>query len=308
MKRITRLLTMALAACILAAAIPTTGLSAEVDQQVGYSARAILPENQLEGMTGYFNLLTPPESSQIIEVEVSNHLPEPARISVSVTNAGTSPNGLITYAGTERSGNTSFQNLKDLVTFRDDMLRTGPEEAVLALEGTDIILAPNATVKLPFEVTMPGENLSGQVLGGIVLIRLPEEEPGASAMAIHSQYSYAIAVQLQAEEVQHAAPSFSLHSVEMTTVAGLDALQVNLHNDAPLVITGASLHVQVYAAGETNPVFEVTKDRLAMAPGSAMPFTNILPDGVTLEPGEYTVNTEIVFGGEAWNMSAMLSV
>ena len=310
MKRITRLLTLALAACILAAAIPTTGLSAEVDQQVGYSARAILPENQLEGVTGYFKLLTPSESSQIIEVEVSNHLAEPARISVAVTNAGTSPNGMITYAGTEQPGGAPLLNLKDLVSLRNDLLMVGPEEAIIALEGSEIILAPNVTVRLPFEVTVPHEKLLGQVLGGIVLIRLPMEEESteASTMAIHSQYSYAIAVQLQAEEQQRNAPSFSLHGAVMTAVAGLDALQVNLHNDAPLVITGASLQVQVFAAGEATPAFEVSKDRIAMAPGSSMPFTSVLPDDLKLEPGEYTVKTEIVFDGEVWSENTTLSV
>lgn len=302
---------VALAACMLLAAIPAPGLAEQPELQVGYSARAILPEQQIPGVTGYFNLLMGPESRQMIEVEVTNHLPRPVRISVAVTNAGTSPNGLITYMGTEASGDAARLNLEDLVTFRDDLLTVGPEEAILALDGLEMILAPNVTVKLPFEVAVADEDILGQVLGGIVLLRLPfeeEETAEVSAMAIRSQYSYAIAVQLQSKLEPDIAPHFSLQWAGMTAVAGLDAVQVTLRNEAPLVITGANLRVQVFAAGEDTPILDVTKERVAMAPGSAMPFTSVWPEGVKLEPGEYTVTVDMAYDGETWHQSTVLSV
>lgn len=300
-----RLLAALLLAALLCAMALPMAAAEDVMHPVGYTARAILPDSQLDSDAGYFNLLALPEQPQVLHVEVTNHLDEPITILVEVGDATTNQNGLIAYSGGARQEN----GLSSYLTLREEDLAIGPEEGILARDGMRFTLAPHATVRFPFDLLVP-DALVGQVLGGIVLSRI-EEAPAADAgasMAIRSVYSYAIAVQLQSEEAPQVTPDFTLLSAEPSSVAGLDALATTLRNGAPVVAAGASLDLRVIAEGADTPLLDIEGVRVSMAPLSTMAFTRALPDGVALAPGRYTVYVDIALNGTQWSMQIPMDI
>lgn len=287
----------------LCIAVPALGEDMAASDPVGFTVKAILPENQL-GDGGYFQLLVNPGVRQVIEVEIANHRDTPLIVDISVHDASTNANGLIAYG--EDAASKQSPSVSSMTALRLDML--AGNEGLLSSEDNMITIAPGAVVRVPLEITMTDVPLVGQLLGGIVVTKLDDEQPGEGSFAVRSLYSYAIALQLQSEQDPAIAPSFSFASAQPGNIAGWNALVVTIENNAPLVVTGAQLSLRVYRQGETEPVMEAEKERIAMAPHTAMPYTLALPEGVTLAPGAYTVQIDWTYNGQTTPMEAVMQI
>lgn len=298
-KRNTFVAILALAVC-LCAALPSLGSAEEATHPVGFTAKAILPDNQL-GNGSYFNLLIGPSKQQTIEVQLDNHLSEPLTVSIAVYDAHTNQNGLIAYTGevADASGAKPWA-----------VSAIATPLGVPAADGTlRITLGPLESIRLPIALATPDMPLDGQTLGGIVITKVEsaaEQENGA--FAVRSTYSYAIALQLQSTQVLDTQPEVALLSAAKTSVVGWDALSVAIENRSPLVISGASIHLLVYPQGSEQPVLDITNTKVSMAPSSIMPYTAMLPEGKTLAPGQYTAQVDWTYGGETTTLEINFTI
>lgn len=278
--------------------------AAEAFDAVGYTVRAIRPQNQLDD-SGYFNLLMQPGQRQIVEVEVCNNLPAPLKLSIEIHGAYTNQNGLIAYASGDDTGRTAAVPFEALASILEHRVEVGDGHDVLAVEDGVWTLAPHAVVRIPVEIVMPKEPPDGQLLGGIVLSRMEDAQQAQTAsFAVRSVYSYVIAIQLQSEPSLDIAPVFSIVRVEPDRVAGWDTLTVSIWNEAPIVITGAQLRVRIYADGVDAPLVDVTRERISMAPSSILPYSVTLPEGKLPPPATYAAQVELTYGGHTVSMRA----
>lgn len=297
-----------LAAVLCLPAIAPAALASEAYHAIGFVAHAIHPDNQIDD-SGYYNLLMEPGQAQTIEVEVVNQLDEAIDVSITLSNATSNPNGLISYVPGDTRDESLLVGLTDIASIRTDLLQHGPKEDILLIEGNVLTIAPGRTIRVPIALQMPAESLAGQMLGGVTVSRIrPRSEAQETTLEIHSVYSYALAIQLQ-ERIDHGiAPAFSLLSADIATVAGWDALVVNVYNPVPLVIAGAQLSIVVEDSAGSTPVLAHEVERFAMAPNSVMPYTIVFADGEPLPSGEYTVNVTLVYDGTPWSMRTTLAV
>lgn len=270
--------------------VPATVHGEAADNPVGFSVKAILPENQ-QNDVAYFDLTVDPSIKQTVEIEITNQLDAPLTVDIAIQDAETNPNGLITYtqpAGEKGSAGDSAPRLTSFARVRMDWLTPGDEQGIESIEGNRIVLMPRRTVRVPIELSLPDQPIAGQILGGIVVTRVEEDDAqSASAFAVRSVYSYAIALALSSGETSGIDPSVSLGSVAPSNIAGWPSLTVEIHNDAPLIITGASMRLRLYAKDAPEALIDETKERVSLAPLSTFPYALLLPDEKKLGPGEY---------------------
>lgn len=284
----------------LAVGAPQGALAEEL--VLGFTVRAILPENQLDSQS-YFQLLTPPGHSQTLWLEVRNQLPESMTLRIQVTGASSGAYGVIVYEGGAQEG------LPQWLRLAQEEIVVGDDQAVLALEEECLVLAPFATVQLPFALAMPEQPVEGHILGGIVVTKLDEEERLETvSFAVGSVYSYAIAVQLQSERQPSVTPTFVLERVSLEKQAGFPVLVATLRNDAPLVVAGSTLRLQLFAEQEDTSLLDTGAQRFAMAPLTTMHYTISLPMALHLAPGDYRVLVEITFQGGQYTFDTTLRV
>lgn len=301
-----------LALCALSLALPFSfsrlaAAQAEAIPSPGFTVDAILPENQMEAQA-YFSLLMEPDQNQRLWVQVNNHMDEPLHIRFDITGAQTSSNGFITY---EPAVSSNALSLVDLLTFDASALQVGPGEAVTHLDGRHMTLAPQASVRLPFLLAMPHEALTGQVLGGILVTK--EDDPAAggdNGFQIKSEFSYVLAMQLQSERKQDAiAPSFSFGGVTVTQLAGFPNVSISITNDMPLVVTNASLLVEIYDDHSgAEPTFRQEAERISMAPLSTMAYALPLQGSNAFPPGAYRARITFVHQGEPYAFEGTFTI
>lgn len=285
----------------------SSGVGESTANPVGFTVKAILTGAQRRDVS-YFDLIVAPATEHTIEIEVQNHLSEPLTLEITLNDATSNSNGLISYneAADEKAEADGFAALADMAL---ETLPVGEGEAILAVQENRIVLAAGASARIPVVITAPDEPIDGQLLGGIVVTRIDEDESeGASAMAVKSVYSYALAVQLQSDAQVDVEPAFSLNAVEASSIAGWPGLTVSIKNEAPLVVTGARMRLRLYAVGEGAPLLDEVRGPISMAPRSVLPYALVLPDGLTLAPGDYRLVVDWTYDDHTREMEAVFSV
>lgn len=291
--RLHTMLLMALCLCLL---LPAGFAGAS---RVGFTARAVLPENQLSD-SGYFNLLMQPGQRQIIEVEIINHENQLLAVSVEMNGAHTNQNGLIAYTKQETGELTPFEQIPGLATILFEGLNA---------QENRLVIDPFGIVRVPIEIAMPEQPLEGQLLGGIVITKIEEKPTDTDAsFAIRSLYSYAFALQLQTSTKPSFTPEFRLLSVTPATIAGWDAITVSIENLKSIVVAGANLRMRIYVESMDNVLLEMDDQRVSIAPNTILPYTVSLPESTSLMPGVYTVIVEMTYNGIMTSMQAEMVV
>lgn len=295
----------------LAMLAPAPGLAEEPGNPVGFSVRAVLPENQLSDVA-YFDLILGPSEEQTVEIEIENHLNEPLTLDIALHDASTNPNGLIRYAPDPDAaveGARAAQWITSIAGIRLDLLASGDGDAVLSVDGNRIVLAAYATVRVPITISTPKQRIVGQLLGGIVVTRVDADDEGkAAAFAVRSVYNYAIALALQAGDTTGIKPSVILDFASPSSVAGWPSLTVAIRNDEPLIIVNARMTLRVYPQGEADALLQETKERIGMAPHSTLHYALMLPDGMPLPPGDYRLVLEWEYENTTQTMETAFTI
>lgn len=290
--------------------MPILGIGDSPDNPVGFTVKAVRAQAQRSEVS-YFDLAVAPATEHTIEVEIQNQLAEPITLEIALHDASSNPNGLIAYAeGALEPANPGAEDaFTSMAAVRFEGLPVGEGEAIQAIDGNQIVLSGGVAARIPITITAPGERIEGQILGGIVVTRLDEHDPGASSvMTVRSVYSYAIAVQLQADREVHIDPAFTLISVAPSSVVGWPSLTVSIANEAPFVVTGARMRLRLYAADEEAPILDETREPISMAPRSILPYALVLPDSLALPPGDYRMVVNWTYDEETREMEAGFSI
>ena len=251
-----------------------------------FSVRALLPEGQSNRDVAYFDLQTLPGDEHTLQVEVYNHGDEQITVDVRANEAISNAHGGIDYlVGSDEGG-----GFGEMVFIDMPAIDIEPGESVLA----------------QIQLKMPQEGFDGEVLGGLVFTkRLNQDDMGAAAMSIRHSYNYCIAVRLTQGELPQ--PMFSLDEVKLAERAGFAALVLAVRNERALIVKDMELDIKVYDAAGVQR-FHWTGEGLSMAPNSLCPYTILMREGMPLYEGLYAAKVMLRYGGQTWDLGAVLEV
>lgn len=249
----------------------------------GFSVSPILPENQVQGTRGFFDLLVSPGQQQEVEITINNSNKEEIAVLVEAITATTNRNGIINYTTPALS---------------DESLRY-PFSELAAVSEELITIPANSSKVVPVLVTVPDEQFDGIILGSIRVLKDLTEEEKAAGGTIVNRYSYVVAVRLQQNNNEIAA-EFLLGDVEATLVNHRASVEANVRNPQPKLVKGVKAAAQIYAKGDDEAIFESFKEEVDFAPNSIFQFSLVDEAGYGLRPGKYRANIQLAYEGKIW--------
>jgi len=278
--------------CAAVCAIFLTGnsIKAEASQTSGleYSVRPVIPENQRNETTAYFDLLMKPGEEQTLQVEVINHAEEDKTINVSIATASTNGGGIVDY------GVRSNVDADDTLLYKiDDLVGT---------EGR-IVVPAKETYTVQLKVLMPSVSFDGILAGGINFQEVLNEEDAETnqegGVAIKNEYAYVIAMLLRVNETE-VSPDLQLNQVSAAQSNWKNVINANIQNFQSAYVTNMHINAQVKRQGETEVLYELDKSDMEMAPNSNFDYAIPL-NGEPFVAGTYVLTLEVESSEGTWD-------
>lgn len=280
---------------ILGALALTFGLGIAQHQSVQaagaeFSVTPVLGNDQINGVTDYFNLLVSPSQTRDLQVQVENTSKEAKTFVVTLTNAYSQSNGEIGYEPKDQD------DVDSSLTAPLTSFSSKPKQEVKVAAGQ------TQTVTIPLKV--PAAGFTGVKLGGIHVLDQSVSAPAEAGegISLNNQFAMIIGVQLQtnADAVVTTQPDLKLGKVaagtENNNASG--GVIVTLRNVAPIYIDDLKATVEVTKKGESKPLLTRTVTQWSMAPNSSLPLT--LSTEKELEPGDYDVKVNVATSDKDW--------
>lgn len=244
---------------------------AEDEMGVGYSVRAILPENQQENGHSFFDLRMTPGQKQTIQIEISNESDKEVHYSVELNDGITNNNVIIDYPKNEGAV--------------DETLKY-PFHTIA--EAAEKISVPAKSKKMvDISLAMPAEQYDGIILGGI-RVAIEEAAASNSEESVKIATSYTIGVILTETDTV-VEPDLVLKKVSGDIRGLKPQFSIQLQNPQAINIQNLILDAKVYKEGESEVYKEEIVENKRVAPNST--FHYFVPtDGQPLEAGRYQLH------------------
>jgi hypothetical protein len=251
-----------------------------------FSVTLVLPENQRDNGSSFFDLIVRPGQVQDLMIEVINTEERDINVLVEAVTASTTQGGDINYT-------TKDGEMDETLKFAFEDMITEPNSPITVPAGE--------RVAIPIRLTVPNEPFEGIILGSISVLQMITEEERVSDATIINEYAYVTAVRLMQNEGAESLPAdFALGEIEAELVNFRAAVVVPVRNTEPKLIRGATMHAQIFQSGRINPIFEHTRENVGIAPNSIFPFSFIDEEGYGISSGDYTARITIEYEGENW--------
>ncbi len=225
---------------------------------VSFSTKPVMPANQVEGVTGYFDLMVKPADTQVLEVALTNTSKEEVTVEVEVSSATTSDNGSVQYGPSEKQADASLvYNLNELVEYEKE-----------------VVLSPKSTLVYPLTLRVPPESFDGLLLGGIEFKQKGKEEAASDqkkSLQIVNKFSYEVAIQMR-ETSTDVKADMALLAVKAGQVNYRNTVKATLQSPEPTPVTELTVTGKVYQEKGTKVLHERTLSGMTMAPNSNFDF------------------------------------
>lgn len=261
--------------------------------ELNFTVTPILPENQIDKTTGYFDLHMKPSQQQTLEVELSNLIDQELTVEMYATTAVTNLNGVIEY--------------KDLDPRLDTSLKH-PFQTIAQVPES-IVLSGNETKRVAVEITMPEEEYTGMILGGLYFKEKHKEEPELSdqkGMGVRNVFSYILAVKLTENETE-LQPDLKLLEARAGQVNYHNAFEAQLQNPQSVEMNNLTVTAQVVKQGSSTVLYEETREGLRMAPNSNF-YYPIPLNGGAFEPGKYEMIVKAHTPEQEWSLKTPFEI
>lgn len=257
-------------------AMPTSNLEQEDGGQVGYSVQKMSRDNT---EAAYFDLYVKPNDKKVLKARIFNETDKPMTIKMSIFTASTSNKVQIVYTKKSPKNDDSMQYyMEDLVKIKAD----NDEVTVPAKGQVDV----EAEAKIPKEI-------SGVLLGSWYFekkVDEEEQEGTREGVNINNQYSYAMAIKLEASQISN--PNINLLDVKAGMENYRRAIVSTVQNDRPAMMTGVTISTTVKEKGESEVLYESKESNLKIAPNTT--FEHItLTEGDLLKAGNYVLEMNV---------------
>ncbi|MGX7418662.1 DUF916 and DUF3324 domain-containing protein [Carnobacterium gallinarum] len=261
----------------------TTEIKAE---EVNYSVRAIIPENQQDKSKSYFDLRMKPGEKQEITLALDNSSDKETVLEIKANSAITNQNGVIDYKGTKKKSDSTLPfNFSEIISGE-----------------TKVTLQPKETRNVTYEITMPEKSFDGMALGGLYVKKLdngPEDEEAQKNVQIKNVFSYVIPVAVK-ETNKKIEPELKLNEINPNLENYRTVVTANLQNSKPKLESNLSVKAEVTKKGSSTVLHKAEKNSMSMAPNSNFDFP-ISWDNQKLEAGKYTLKLDVSTSDGNWN-------
>lgn len=247
----------------------------ESGQAISYSVGAVLPDNQVSGVS-YFDIEVDPGQEQELEVVINNSSDQPIQVKVTANTTVSNVHGVLTYDG-------SLEAITESDTPRFDELVTVVEEIV------DV--PANDQANAVILVKAPDETFAGRILGGLHF-QLHEEETEESGVL--NRFNYEIALNMVSNKNDEVIEPL----IEFKEVAELDdllghRLEPNFTNLTPVFLSDMDIQAQVYHGDDLDTVLlESEHTFYDIAPSYDFKIRMFFED-VDLEVGDYVLKVSM---------------
>lgn len=246
-----------------------------------FSVEAILPDMQMEGVSGYYHLQVNPGDDQTVFARIQNKRNHDITVHVLPLNSYTAPTGGILYEESTESENTK---LLENATLMSELLVVEPF----------IELSGNETVEVPIHISVPDTD-EGTFLGGLLFAAVGEdtleemedqgEEEGDIGFIIRNEITFTLAVQLDLPNTP--TQNFAMGDVGMNIHPSGPEMYMEFINGAQMILRGTHGYYRVEnESGEE--LFAGDFEAFTMVPYSEIRFP-VPWEHDALEPGQYHV-------------------
>lgn len=272
--------------------LPQVVAAKEEPGEANFSARAEIPENQVDKNQTYFDLRMQPGMEQDLTLVLTNPTKEKVSVTVEPNVATTNQNGEMDFTKRpKKQDNTLQYPFTELISDKQV-----------------VELASNETKNVTFKLKMPQEKIEGMILGGFYLYKnIGEEEEKAEAnVQIKNRYSYVIGAKLTVDD-QKVKPDVVLNEIKPDLLNYRTVVTANLQNIKPTMIGKFKVEAKIYQKGKTEVLHETTKENMTMAPNSNFDFP-INWDNQRLEPGKYQLKLHASSNDENWEFDKEFTI
>ena len=249
--------------------------------QLNFSVSPVIPENQAQPKLSYFDLLMKAGEKQTVAVDLANSTDKKVTVNVSIANATTNINGVVEYSPNKIKPDKSLK-------YQLEKLLKGPKQ---------VILQPKSSQKVEFQVTMPAENFTGLIAGGLTFKQEESEvtanKSKANGVTVNNDYQFVIGFLLQ-QKTDIVAPVLDLTAVKADLTDSRNSILANFENSAAGYLKNMTVSAKVTKKSADKSLYSLTKSDMSMAPNSNFDLPMSL-DKQRFEPGTYTY-TAVVYG------------
>lgn len=285
---------MGLLLCILmiACATPVTAFASPYGS---LSARAVIPENQVDRSLTYFDLRLSPGEAQTIQVLLRNGGDEAINAYLEVNQSTTGRNGIILYDRTDSLDSSLSLPIGDVAVPVD----------------TQVVVPPKGEAYADIRLEMPEADFDGCILGGIQvkaepLTDTPAELVKDSNLQLTNEYVYTIGLKITQNDAA-IKPDMHLKSVEPELINYRPGIAVNLQNSEAAIIKG--MHITGHLSHEENAdtVKSIDLTNVDVAPQSN--FDTVFDwSNQPLQPGNYRLRMKAVYQDQVWEWDEGLHI
>ncbi|MHA6059343.1 DUF916 and DUF3324 domain-containing protein [Enterococcus mundtii] len=254
----------------------------------------LFPESQVDESKGYYELLLAPGQKETLQLKVGNSSSEPINVQVTPHTAYTNTLGNVEYGkDAEEADPTLIHSLDELMT---------PSEV--------ITLAGNETKVIEIPLQMPKAAFEGYLAGGLRIAEVKEEEdsdaPEGEGVAIKNEFSHVVGVVVSnnRDSVQ---PELELLEVFADQLNYRNVISATLQNFTPTFVNQLAVEATVKRAGESDALYEASKEMMQMAPNSNFNFPISL-EGDRFRSGNYVLELTAKSGDNEWSWTREFTI
>lgn len=260
--------------------------------ELSYSVKAEIPDNQIDQNLNYFDLLIKPEEKQDIAINITNNSNEIKNFNICVNNALTTTNGNIDY------------NQHGLQT--DESMKISIEELVQNTH-EKIEIKPGETQRVIFHISMPKEKVEGMILGGINITQDHDyKEEEKQNILVKNMYSYIIGIKIR-QELEPVTPDLHLNEIQTGLVNNASSVIANLQNSTATLLRNVSIEAQITKKEDNTIVLKTKKENMSIAPNTNFDFL-INSHHEMITSGEYTLDISVSSDQGNWTFTKDFTV
>ncbi|ALS02554.1 hypothetical protein ATZ33_14555 [Enterococcus silesiacus] len=254
-------------------------------QDADYEVKAIPSTKQVDKSKTYFDLRLKPEEKHVISVTVTNQSDQERTINTSVKTATTNTNGVVEYLKSEQ--NQSIDLPYDL-------------SKLVKTNASKIILAPHESKNVDYDITMPEDDFSGVLSGGIIFTSENKAKSQATNadVAINNQFGYVIALVLHGNK--EVSPDLQLAKVNLGQINNRNTVFAQLANPKAAYLNRLNVTVKIRKESTDKILYETKKSDLQMAPNSIFNYPVSLQE-TEFKPGKYRLAVHAESKGKIWD-------
>jgi len=254
----------------------------------------LFPESQVDESKGYYELLLAPGQKETLQLKVGNSNSEPIKVQVTPHTAYTNTLGNVEYGKDAKEADpTLVHSLDELMT---------PSEV--------ITLAGKETKVIDIPLQMPTDAFEGYLAGGLRIAEIKDEEesetPEGEGVAIKNEFAHVVGVVVSntRDSVQ---PELELLDVFADQLNYRNVISATLQNFIPTFVNQLAVEATVKRAGESDVLYETSKEMMQMAPNSNFNFPISL-EGDRFRSGNYVLELTAVSGDNEWSWTREFTI